>query len=205
MTVRPVRGLVLITGVTAAGKSTIAQMLAEQLPRSAHVRGDVFRRFVLSGRVDPTRSMPDEAGPQLTLRYRLAMTTGDAYVRAGYTAVVQDIIVGSVLADVVAISTTRPCHLVVLDPEPSAVMERNAGRPKTGYGTGWSRSLWWRRSGARRRGWGYGSTPPGKSPPTPSARSSRVCRKRPLTSRNHAMGHRRPGCVGRDDAGDGVR
>ncbi|MGH8604081.1 MAG: phosphotransferase, partial [Gammaproteobacteria bacterium] len=33
------RAIVLITGVQAAGKSTIAQMLAEQLPRSVHVRG----------------------------------------------------------------------------------------------------------------------------------------------------------------------
>ncbi|WP_324193143.1 zeta toxin family protein [Nocardia nova] len=36
----------LITGIQAAGKSTVAQALAERLPRSAHVRGDVFRRFV---------------------------------------------------------------------------------------------------------------------------------------------------------------
>ncbi|MFF4500265.1 hypothetical protein [Streptomyces sp. NPDC001401] len=38
------RGVVLITGVMAAGESTAAQALAEELPRAAHVRGDVFRR-----------------------------------------------------------------------------------------------------------------------------------------------------------------
>ena len=36
--------VVLITGIQAAGKSTVAQELAERLPRSVHVRGDVFRR-----------------------------------------------------------------------------------------------------------------------------------------------------------------
>jgi adenylylsulfate kinase-like enzyme len=33
--------IVMITGVQAAGKSTVAQALAERLPRSVHVRGDV--------------------------------------------------------------------------------------------------------------------------------------------------------------------
>ncbi|MDQ0761187.1 putative kinase [Streptomyces canus] len=46
------RGVVLVTGVMAAGKSTVAQALAERLPRAAHVRGDVFRRMIVSGRAE---------------------------------------------------------------------------------------------------------------------------------------------------------
>lgn len=34
-------GVVLVTGVMASGKSTVAQALAERLPRAAHVRGDL--------------------------------------------------------------------------------------------------------------------------------------------------------------------
>ena len=34
--------LFVITGVMAAGKSTIAQALAERLPNSVHLRGDVI-------------------------------------------------------------------------------------------------------------------------------------------------------------------
>jgi predicted kinase len=101
--------LILITGVMASGKSTVAQLLAEQLPRAAHIRGDVFRRFLVTGRVDPAPSMPSEAMRQLLLRYQLAMNAADTYVRAGYSAVVQDVIVGPVLTDVVAMCTTRPC------------------------------------------------------------------------------------------------
>ena len=122
--------LILVTGVMAAGKSTVAQLLAEELPRAAHVRGDVFRSFVVSGRVEPTPSMPPEAMRQLLLRYQLAISVADAYVRAGYTAVVQDVIVGPVLADVVAMATTRPLHLVVLDADTDAVAEREAQRRK---------------------------------------------------------------------------
>jgi hypothetical protein len=39
--------VVVVTGVMAAGKSTVAQLLAERLPRSAHVRGDAFRRMIV--------------------------------------------------------------------------------------------------------------------------------------------------------------
>ncbi|MFD1828890.1 hypothetical protein ACFSJS_04325 [Streptomyces desertarenae] len=42
--------VVLVTGVMASGESTVAQALAERLPRAAHVRGDVFRRMIVSGR-----------------------------------------------------------------------------------------------------------------------------------------------------------
>ena len=42
--------LILITGIMAAGKSTVAQHLAERLPNSVHLRGDVFRRMMVNGR-----------------------------------------------------------------------------------------------------------------------------------------------------------
>jgi cytidylate kinase len=44
----------LVTGIQAAGKSTIAQLLAERLPRSVHLRGDLYRRMVINGRADMT-------------------------------------------------------------------------------------------------------------------------------------------------------
>jgi chloramphenicol 3-O-phosphotransferase len=133
----PFGGVILVTGVMAAGKSTVAQLLAERFPRSVHVRGDVFRRFVVSGGVEPSPEMPPEAYAQLLLRYRLAMAAADAYADAGFTAVVQDVVVGPVLRDVVEMIRTRPRHVVVLDPDPAVVAAREAGRPKTGYGPGW--------------------------------------------------------------------
>lgn len=130
-------GVILVTGVMAAGKSTVAQLLAESLPRSVHVRGDVFRRFVVSGRAEPTPDLPDEAHRQLLLRYRLAAATADAYVQAGFVAVVQDVILGPVLPTVVEMVRSRPRHVVVLDPDPATVARREAGRPKSGYGRDW--------------------------------------------------------------------
>ncbi|HEY2553556.1 MAG TPA: zeta toxin family protein [Streptosporangiaceae bacterium] len=41
----------LVTGIQAAGKSTVAQALAKKFERSVHVRGDLFRRMMVNGRV----------------------------------------------------------------------------------------------------------------------------------------------------------
>jgi cytidylate kinase len=60
----PEQAIVLITGIQAAGKSTVAQLLAERLPRSVHVRGDLFRRMVINGRADMTPSPTEEAQRQ---------------------------------------------------------------------------------------------------------------------------------------------
>jgi len=58
----------LITGISAAGKSTTAQTLAERLDYAVHVKGDVFRRMVVSGRVHMRDDAPPEARKQLDLR-----------------------------------------------------------------------------------------------------------------------------------------
>ncbi|MFF4782685.1 AAA family ATPase [Streptomyces griseorubiginosus] len=128
------QGVVLVTGVMAAGKSTVAQLLAERLPRAAHVRGDVFRRMIVSGRQEYLPGAPDEALAQLRLRYRLSAATADAYAEAGFTAVVQDVVLGEELPAYVRLVRTRPLYVVVLAPDAGTVAAREAARAKTGYG-----------------------------------------------------------------------
>ena len=131
-------GFVLITGISAAGKSTVAQLLAESLPRAVHVRGDIFRRFVVSGRAEMSPDASEEALAQLWLRYRLSAHAGDEYVAAGFTAVVQDIVLGEYLPRYLRLVRSRPLRLVVLDPSPGVVAAREAGRAKTAYDNGWT-------------------------------------------------------------------
>jgi chloramphenicol 3-O-phosphotransferase len=140
-------GVVLVTGVMAAGKSTVAQALAERLPRAAHVRGDVFRRMIVSGRQEYVPGGGDAAEAQLRLRHRLSAATADAYAEAGFTAVVQDVVLGEDLTAYVRLVRTRPLHVVVLAPSPEVVAAREAQRAKSGYGGAWTvgsldRALW---------------------------------------------------------------
>ncbi|MET7458868.1 AAA family ATPase [Nonomuraea sp. NPDC005501] len=128
------KGVVLITGIMAAGKSTVAQALAERLPRSVHVRGDLFRRMIVNGRADMTPDDAGEAARQLRLRYRLAAAAADLYADEGFTAIVQDVVLGEDLTHFVSLVGGRPLRVVVLAPDPAAVERREEGRPKTGYG-----------------------------------------------------------------------
>ena len=127
------RAVILVTGIQAAGKSTIAQLLAERLPMSAHVRGDLFRRMIINGRADMTPDPASEAIRQLLLRYRLAATVSDAYFQAGFTVIVQDVILGSHLAEMTAMIRSRPLLVIVLAPQAAAIAAREERRGKTAY------------------------------------------------------------------------
>jgi chloramphenicol 3-O-phosphotransferase len=130
----PRQAVLLITGIQAAGKSTVAQLVAEQLPMSVHLRGDVFRRMVISGRAEMTPDPAPEAIRQLELRHRLTATVADGYFGAGFTVVAQDILLGRHLTEMVQAIRSRPLLVVVLAPRPDAVAAREAGRRKRAYG-----------------------------------------------------------------------
>ena len=125
--------VVLITGISAAGKSTVAQALAERFARGVHVRGDMFRRLIVAGREDMSSESTEEAVNQLLLRYELMAATADTYAARGFTVVAQDVILGPVLDRVVAMFSTRPLGVVVLAPSAEAVRARERGRAKVGY------------------------------------------------------------------------
>jgi chloramphenicol 3-O-phosphotransferase len=128
------RAVYLITGVQAAGKSTVAQALAEQLPGpTVHVHGDTFRRWVVNGRADMTPDPSPEALRQLRLRHALTAATCDAYAEAGFTVIAQDVVLGPHLPELVAAVRSRPLHVVVLAPRPHIVLAREAARTKDAY------------------------------------------------------------------------
>ena len=129
------QAVILVTGIQASGKSTIAQLLAERLPQSVHVRGDLFRRMIINGRADMTPDPASEAVRQLRLRHQLAATVSDAYFLAGFTVIVQDVILGAHLVEMTAMIRSRPLLVIVLAPQISIIADREQGRGKTAYGT----------------------------------------------------------------------
>jgi cytidylate kinase len=98
----------VITGVCAAGKTTVGRKLATELDLP-FVEGDVVR--------------PPGDGPSAERYQRLA----DALPGA----VVEDVVVGPWLAWFV--ERASPCFLVVLAPSRDTVVRRNAMRTKDGY------------------------------------------------------------------------
>lgn len=130
--------VIIITGIMASGKSTVAELLAHRFSRSVHLHGDLFRRLIVNGSAPIRPGFPADDKPQLRLRYSLAAQAADGYARAGFTVVVQDIIIGEFLLEFLESVQSRPLALVVLAPQPEVVERREAERAKTGYGDGWT-------------------------------------------------------------------
>lgn len=51
--------MVFVTGIMAAGKSTVCQKLAARFSPGVHLRGDNFRKMIVNGGVDMSAD-PDE-------------------------------------------------------------------------------------------------------------------------------------------------
>jgi hypothetical protein len=118
----------------AAGKSTVAGLLASRFERGVHLEGDVFRQSIVSGREEMTPDPSPQALNQLRLRYRLAATSADMYFEAGFTVALEDVVAGPALTAYHTMIRNRPCHVVVLLPAVEAVAAREAGREQKGYG-----------------------------------------------------------------------
>lgn len=121
--------LILVSGMQGAGKTTVARRLAQRCARGAWVSGDALQQMVVSGGKWPeSRMMSTEAARQLRLRLRHACLLGLSFVEAGFTAVVDDIVIGERVDHLLAELAGRRFIFVMLTPRPAVVRERERGR-----------------------------------------------------------------------------
>jgi len=126
----------VICGNACAGKTTTARLLAQRLPRAAHIDGDEMQRLIVSGSrwavradSDPvTGRLTGEAGVQYALRIRNACLVAAAFADAGITAVVTDSIVNDGFESLTEVLGGRPVNFVVLRPPVAVLRRRGADR-----------------------------------------------------------------------------
>jgi hypothetical protein len=128
-----VGGVWIVSGVSASGKTTVAGLLAERFERCVVVEGDSLRSLVRRGAAPMTPDLDPEGLAQLELRHRAAARMADVYAEAGFTVVVEDILLGPSLEPFLGELRSRPRRLVVLAPRSEVVAARNRGRGKDGY------------------------------------------------------------------------
>jgi predicted kinase len=125
--------LFVVTGAMAVGKSTVSEALARRLPRSVHLRGDIFRRMIVNGAAEMGPVLDEEARSQLDLRHTLACDAARRYHHAGFSVVYQDIILGADLEKVAARLADLSPQVVVLVADTQTLAGRDRDRAKKGY------------------------------------------------------------------------
>ena len=121
--------LFVISGTQGAGKSTVARLLAERFERGAWVSADALQRMIVAGgRWPEGGEMSAEAERQLRLRLKHACLLAGSFVDAGIAAVVDDIVVGGRVDDLLEELAGRHFVFVMLTPRLDVVRAREAGR-----------------------------------------------------------------------------
>ncbi len=134
--------VVLVTGMQAAGKSTIAPLLAARMgPPAATLDGDVFFRGVVAGAEVMTPDPSAEAVRQLELRYDASALVAQHYADAGFDFVCSDIILGDDVERWFSRLHDVDPYLVVLVPSVESIVEREIGRGGANSYRDWGPSL----------------------------------------------------------------
>jgi hypothetical protein len=123
---------VFLTGIQAAGKSTVGRLLAQRLGHAAFIEGDDLWRMVVSGREDMAEPPSAGALAQLRLRYEHGALLSRSFVAHGFSAVHVDNAYGPVVTEILDQLPGRRA-LVVLRPTPESVAEREAARGTGAY------------------------------------------------------------------------
>jgi len=127
------RAIYVITGVMASGKSTVAEALARKLDKCVHLRGDIFRRMIVTGRQEMCENPSKEALRQLDMRYSIAAKVAIEYYNNGFTVVVQDNFLERKLSYFVDLLKPCPTYVIVLNPDIETIKKREQMRDKKGY------------------------------------------------------------------------
>ena len=121
--------LFVVVGTQGAGKSTVSQLLARRFERGAWVSADLLQKMIVSGgRWPEGAAMSEDAERQLRLRLSNACQLGRSFVAAGITAVVDDIVIGSRVDELLEDLAGQTFVFVMLRPSLEAVRQREQGR-----------------------------------------------------------------------------
>jgi len=127
------KAIYIITGVMASGKSTVAEALAKRLEKCVHLRGDIFRKMIVTGREEMCDNPSKEALEQLDMRYSITANVAAEYYNNGFSVVVQDNFIGEKLLYFVELLKQYPIYVIVLNPNINTIEQREKNRGKKGY------------------------------------------------------------------------
>jgi len=138
------QAIIAVTGIQAAGKSTVSRLLAQRFARGVHVEADTLQHMIVSGGelVQEPGEPRGEAERQYLLRLKHMCLLGRSFFEAGFTVVLDDIILGESWQYVQAQLQGMSFSLVVLAPRVEVVaQQRDKNRAKRPLGEAWATYL----------------------------------------------------------------
>lgn len=128
----------------AAGKSTVARLLAQRFARGIYIKADALQRMIVSGGqwVAEPGEPQGAAKAQLLLRLKNVCLLARSFYEAGFTVVMEDIILGERWEQLQEELSGLPFSLVVLAPRLDVVVQqRDKHRGKSPQGEAWATYL----------------------------------------------------------------
>jgi predicted kinase len=126
----PAQYCLLVTGMPGAGKSTITQLVAERLARSARIDADFVTMLIVRGGVWALGEPADEAARQVALKDQNVSSLAANFAAAGFTPVLDSVIpTRAQIEFYVRTLAPLPVALVVLAPGADICRYRNSIRP----------------------------------------------------------------------------
>jgi predicted kinase len=118
----------IVSGIPGAGKTTVSRLLARRFDRGVHIESDLLQTFIVSGGLWPNEGPRDEAMRQLRLRTKNAIMLAVSFLEAGFTPVIDDVVIGPRLDDFLQELRGHPVRFVLLTPRIDVVQQRDASR-----------------------------------------------------------------------------
>ncbi len=124
------RHIFIVSGIPGAGKTTVSGLLARRFDRGVHLEADIFQRLIVTGGLWAGEEPRDEAWRQLRLRSKHVAMLADSFLEADFTPVIDDVVVGQRLLEVLEDIKSRPLFFVLLLPRLEVVEQRDRDREK---------------------------------------------------------------------------
>ncbi len=122
------RHIFIVSGIPGAGKTPVSGLLARRFDRGVHLEADIFQKLIVTGGLFPDKEPEEEAWRQLRLRSKHVAMLADSFLENGFWPVIDDVVVGLRLLEVLADIKSRPLYFVLLLPSLSVVEQRDRTR-----------------------------------------------------------------------------
>ncbi|HKI74822.1 MAG TPA: AAA family ATPase [Pseudomonadales bacterium] len=133
MTAEATGEVIVVSGLPGAGKTTLAAALARHFDKSVHLEADLLQKMIVRGGVWPGEEPIAQGFEQLALRGRNICSLADAFCHEGFTAIVDDVVIGDRFDEFTAHLATRPFYFILLLPSLETLRQRNLARGKDAF------------------------------------------------------------------------